>query len=152
MTIWIVEDVDNDAAVAEQAIAEVAQSRPRSSTPRTFRNRTIQWQDTIEASNQTVVSIEDCAPSIVILDLFVDGNFAAQKFYNQLRHWETMRRKPKSRVILWSVRTGLAEAQDLLSVLPRTDLRLGFTEIKEKQPLKNKLSACWQSWEDERHQ
>jgi hypothetical protein len=150
MTVWIVEDNDNDAAKAEAVIEKVAQER----SVQILRNRQIKWDSEFCLSGKGRVPKAEHPPEIVILELSDDDDkFQAERFLEELRSWEAELgpRASKSRVILWSVKTGRSEVQEFLNTRPTLDLYVGFTDSKQPDLLEVAIARCWQSLEDGRY-
>lgn len=159
MIIWIVEDKKTEVNEAVEAILAVAKSRPRKALDEPlalYWDESIEWEPTLQPVGNGFHKAQDVLPhpEIVILDLF-DKNeeFKAQSFLRALRHWEVSQSPPlpASRVILWSVWTGLPEVDRFLREEPGRDQRVISLKTKGATALREAIAGCWQSWEEERY-
>jgi hypothetical protein len=148
MNVWIVEDDDNDANRALEAMTRLGLGDRAA----VFRDKTIRWGADLarmpSAEGEMPVCGLDHMPAIVVLDLLdEDGKFRAGDFYNRLRA-EEAEHPPASFVIVWSVKTGLQEVHKFLSEKPTVDRRLNFTNTKTDLALDAALARALRSWQE----
>src|ERR1039457_3033519 len=118
MNVWVVEDSHKDAAIAAALACEVATKE--NTTIQVYWNQTIIWESPLALPpperGEASTSKEDRPAGIIILDLFdASGEFRAGRFLRQLRQWEVTHNILPAWVILWSVYTGLDEAQEFIA-------------------------------------
>ena len=149
LRIWIVEDDPNDAKKAFEAVQRVLPEK----------GYTVFWDDKLRwAANlcrfpamdeHLPLSKEGHMPDIVVLDLLdADLQFAAGKYYEQLRKHEHDYGLPASFVIMWSVKPGLAEALRFFKAKLNIDRRLVFTNTKSVGLLEESLTHATESWRE----
>lgn len=161
MIIWIIEDDKSEANKAVEAIKAVAGARHGRGLDKAlgfYWDSTIEWKPSLQPLGDAPAAPPAKGdlphPEIVILDLFDNRDeFKAESFLRALRHWEVSQSPPlpASRVILWSVRTGLTEVDAFLREEPARDQRVVSLQTKGATALRDAISGCWQSWEEERY-
>jgi hypothetical protein len=161
MIIWIVEDDKSEVNKVVEAALAVAKSRQNTAVEKPlalYWDATIEWKPSLQPVDDPLGTAQASAglphPEIVILDLFDrDGEFKAQSFLRALRHWEASQSPPlpASRVILWSVHSGLTAVDSFLREEPDRDQHVISLQTKGQTPLGKAIAGCWDRWEEERY-
>jgi hypothetical protein len=149
LNLWIVEDDKNDAIKAAEVIKRAIPEERYTA----FWDRTLIWSADITGLPHTEETDQVCKldhmPDIVILDLLDENlQFAAGRFYEELRKEERNSGLPASFVIMWSVKTGLSEVHRFLERKLKTDRRLMFTNTKTVRLLEESLRRCVGAWRE----
>ncbi len=144
--IWIIEDEKNDAMKAFQAIKRVTPGEHY----QVFWDQTLHWGAELTELPLAEGQIQSCKlPDIVVLDLLDENlQFAAGKFYEELRKEERRSESPAAFVIMWSVKTGLPEVHRFVGSKVKTDRRLMFTSTKTVRVLEENLIRCVGAWRE----
>lgn len=149
MTIWIVEDVDEDFRKALQIVHTVMNQR--SVNAQVYRDKEMSWVSDLTPAEhdgpQPRIKKAKHPPDIVILDFFDShDDFQASEYYERLRAWEIEGGQPASWVVLWSVWCGLDRVQEFITKAPARDRRVVFTVNKYPELLRDALQNCLESW------
>ena len=149
MTIWIVEDVDEDFRKALEMVHKVM--NPRGVSAKVYRDKEISWSSDLilaePGDSQARIKKAKHPPDIVILDFFDSrDDFQASEYYERLRAWEIEDGHPAAWVVLWSVWCGLDRVREFITETPVRDCRVVFTANKLPELLRDSLENCLGSW------
>lgn len=151
LIVWVVEDEASAAREATEAV--LGEAGEAGLKVDVYWDKEILWDSLLSgpppAEYRPEFEKTEHLPAVVILDLFTGDGFLAERYFRKLRQVEGTD-LPRSRVILWSVYTSFADAQDLLFVEPLRDRKLMFTSSKTMPVLREKLTRCFRSWKEER--
>jgi hypothetical protein len=166
MVIWIVEDDDNDAGRAYDAVTRVVSERTGKSlshSVKLYRVKLIEWPPELRAfdgtRNYIETDIQKARPSIVILDIFDGKGFRAPEFLKELREWEHNLAVPESTgverfrsfVILWTIFTNQDPVLSFLQQQNQRDKRISYTQTKNVILLRDHLEGFWRQCDEEKN-